>query len=139
MISCWRLEVGGWRLPLYYFDDSSTYRRPNLQPPTCNLQLTHLPPGFSFKRRTLCKTGRMERKHIDYYNKHENRSFSDQKQLITFSFNDDERTIVGAMEEKDNLIYLYEYRGKLVGTEFFISFSKQSISYKLIKVGEMSV
>jgi hypothetical protein len=81
----------------------------------------------------------MERKHIDYYNKHENRSFSDQKQLITFSFNDDERTIVGAMEEKDNLIYLYEYRGKLVGTEFFISFSKKSISYKLIKVGEASI
>jgi hypothetical protein len=81
----------------------------------------------------------MERKHIDYYTKHENRSFSDQKQLITYSFNDDERTIVGAMEEKDNLIYLYEYRGKLVGTEFFISFSKKSISYKLIKVGETMI
>ncbi|MEI9911500.1 MAG: hypothetical protein WDO71_18730 [Bacteroidota bacterium] len=78
----------------------------------------------------------MERKHIDYYTKHENRSFSDQKQVITYSFNDDERTIVGAMEEKDNLIYLYEYRGKLVGTEFFISFSKNSISYKLLKVAE---
>jgi hypothetical protein len=78
----------------------------------------------------------MERKHIDYYTKHENRSFSDQKRLITYSFNDTERTIVGAMEEKDNLIYLYEYRGKLVGTEFFISFSKQSISYKLINVSE---
>lgn len=81
----------------------------------------------------------MERKHIDYYTKHENRSFSDKKQLITYSFNDDERTIVGAMEEKDNLIYLYEYRGKLVGTEFFISFSKKSISYKLLKVGETSI
>ena len=78
----------------------------------------------------------MEKKHIDYYTKHKNRSFSDQKQLITYSFNDAERTIVGAMEEKDNLIYLYEYRGKLVGTEFFISFSKESIFYKLIKVGE---
>ncbi|HEY6503657.1 MAG TPA: hypothetical protein VIZ28_06740 [Chitinophagaceae bacterium] len=76
----------------------------------------------------------MERKHIDYYTKHENRSFSDQKQLITYSFNDDERTITGAMEEKGDLIYLYEFRGKFIGTEFFISFSKKSISYKLIKV-----
>jgi len=81
----------------------------------------------------------MERKHIDYYTRHESRSFSDEKQLITYSFNDDERTILGAMEEKDNLIYLYEYRGKLVGTEFFISFSKKSISYRLIKVGETNV
>ncbi|MEI9913162.1 MAG: hypothetical protein WDO71_28110 [Bacteroidota bacterium] len=82
----------------------------------------------------------MEKKHIDYYNtKHENRSFSDQKQSITYSFNDHERTIIGAMEEKDNLIYLYEYRGKLVGTEFFISFSKKSASYKLIRVGETTV
>ena len=81
----------------------------------------------------------MERKHIDYYTKNGGRSFSDEKQLITYSFNDDERTILGAMEEKDNLIYLYEYRGKLVGTEFFISFSKKSISYKLIKVGETNV
>ena len=78
----------------------------------------------------------MERKHIDYYTKHEGRSYSDQKQLITYSFNDHERTIVGAMEEKDNLIFLYEYRGKYIGTEFFISFSKKSISYKLIKVTE---
>jgi hypothetical protein len=81
----------------------------------------------------------MERKHIDYYTKYGNRSFSDEKQLITYSFNDDERTILGSMEEKDNLIYLYEYRGKLVGTEFFISFSKKSISYKLLKVGETAV
>lgn len=80
----------------------------------------------------------MERKHIDYYTKHENRSFSDKRQLITYSFNDDERTILGAMEEKDNLIYLYEFRGKYIGTEFFISFSKNSISYKLIRVGETS-
>ncbi len=79
----------------------------------------------------------MERKHIDYYTRHESRPFSEQRQLITYSYNDHERTIVGVMEEKDNLIYLYEYRGKLVGTEFFISFSKKSISYKLIKVGEV--
>jgi hypothetical protein len=78
----------------------------------------------------------MERKHVDYYAKQENKSFADQKQLITYSFNDHEKTIIGAMQEKDNLIYLYEYRGKYVGTEFFISFSKNSISYKLIKVAE---
>ena len=78
----------------------------------------------------------MERKHIDYYTKHENRSYSDQRLLITYSFNDDERTLIGGMEEKDNLIYLYEFRGNYIGTEFFISFSKHSTSYKLIKVGE---
>jgi hypothetical protein len=44
--------------------------------------------------------------------------------------------IVGIVEEKDNLIYLYEYRGKYVGIEFFISFSKQSTSYKLLTVSE---
>jgi hypothetical protein len=78
----------------------------------------------------------MERKHVDYYAKHENRSFSDQKQVITYSFLDHEKTIIGAMQEKGNLIFLYEYRGILIGTEFFISFSKNSISYKLIKVDE---
>jgi hypothetical protein len=81
----------------------------------------------------------MERKHFDYYAKHEDRSFFDQKQLITYSFNDNEKTITGAMKEKDNLIFLYEYRGEYVGTEFFISFSKNSISYKLIKVDEATV
>jgi hypothetical protein len=57
---------------------------------------------------------------------------------MTYSFNEKEQTIIGIMEEKENLIYLYEYRGKYVGVEFFISFSKESISYKLIKVNEMS-
>lgn len=42
------------------------------------------------------------------------------------------------MEEKEGQIYLFEYRGLYVGTEFFISFSKQSISYKLIEVNEMA-
>lgn len=56
--------------------------------------------------------------------------------MITYSFNEEERTIIGMMEEKEGLIYLYEYRGKFVGVEFFISFSKQSISYKLLKVNE---
>jgi hypothetical protein len=81
----------------------------------------------------------MERKHVDYYARHENRSFSDQKQVITYSFHDHEKTIIGAMQEKGNLIFLYEYRGTLIGTEFFISFSKTSISYKLIRVDEAIV
>ena len=81
----------------------------------------------------------MDRKHFDYYAKHENRSFSDQKQVIIYSFNDDEKKIIGAMIEKENLIFLYEYRGKYVGTEFFISFSKNSFSYKLIKIDEATI
>lgn len=81
----------------------------------------------------------MERKHFDYYSKHEISEISEQKQLITYSFNDHQKTIIGAMKEKDNLIFLYEYRGKYVGTEFFISFAKNSISYKLIKVDEAVV
>lgn len=76
-------------------------------------------------------------KHSNYYTDHEKRSFPDQKQLITYSFNEKEQTIVGTMEEREGLIFLYEYRGKYVGTEFFISFSKNSISYKLIKINEM--
>ncbi|MEO5563364.1 MAG: hypothetical protein ABIR18_08015 [Chitinophagaceae bacterium] len=78
----------------------------------------------------------MDRKHFEYYAKHETRAFSNQSQLITYSFNGDEKTIVGAIEEKNNLIFLYEYRGKYVGTEFFISFAKNSLSYKLIKIDE---
>lgn len=81
----------------------------------------------------------MDRKHFDYYAKQENRSFSDQKQLLTYSFNDVEKTIIGAMKEKGDLIFLYEYRGKYVGMEFFISFSKNSVSYKLIKIEEAAV
>jgi hypothetical protein len=37
----------------------------------------------------------MERKHVDYYAKHENRSFADQKQVITYSFNDHENDYWG--------------------------------------------
>jgi hypothetical protein len=80
----------------------------------------------------------MGTKNSNYYTSHEEKLFPDQKQSITYSFNDKERTIIGIMEEKEGLIFLYEYRGKYVGIEFFISFSKQSISYKLIKVKEMS-
>jgi hypothetical protein len=74
-----------------------------------------------------------------YYTDHKEKLFPDQKQLITYSFDNRERTIVGIMEERDGLIYLYEYRGKYVGIEFFISFSKTSIFYKLIKVDDMPV
>jgi hypothetical protein len=76
----------------------------------------------------------MNSKQVDYYAKLKPKMFSDHTQRITYSFNDDERTITGIMEEKEDFIYLYEYRGKFIGIEFFISFSKKSISYKLIKV-----
>lgn len=80
----------------------------------------------------------MDQKHSFYYRKLGIRTYSDQRQYITYSFNESEKTIRGAMEEKDNLIYLYEYRGKYIGNEFFISFSKESISYKLIKIEEIT-
>jgi hypothetical protein len=79
----------------------------------------------------------MHTKYFNYYASHEEKSFPDKKQLITYSFNEKEETIIGIMEEKEDLIYLYEYRGEYVGIEFFISFSKESVSYKLIKVNEM--
>jgi len=40
------------------------------------------------------------------------------------------------VQEKEDRIFLYEYRGKHIGTEFFISFSTSSVSYKLVKVGD---
>ncbi|MEI9943535.1 MAG: hypothetical protein WDN26_04880 [Chitinophagaceae bacterium] len=80
----------------------------------------------------------MNGKHVDYYSKLKPRLFSDQKQRITYSFNDIEKTITGVMQEKEGLIYLFEFRGNYIGIEFFISFSKNSISYKLIKVDEMT-
>lgn len=85
----------------------------------------------------LLKRSGMNTKHVNYYSKFQPRSFSDHKQLITYSFNDTERTITGIMQEREDLIYLYEYRGAFIGIEFFISFSKKSVSYKLIKVDEM--
>ena len=80
----------------------------------------------------------MRTKSFEYYTRHEKKSFPEQKQMITYTFNEKEHTITGIVEEKQGLIFLYEYRGKFVGTEFFISFSKESIMYKLIKVNEMS-
>jgi len=78
----------------------------------------------------------MTKSNFDYYSGHDTLSFSEHKQLITYTFNNIENTILGIMEEKKSYIYLYEYRGKYVGLEFFISFSKESVSYKLIKVTE---
>jgi len=78
----------------------------------------------------------MRSRNFNYYQRHEEKSFPEQKKLITYSFNQKEQTIIGIMEEKENLIYLYEYRGKFIGIEFFISFSKESISYKLLEVNE---
>lgn len=86
----------------------------------------------------LVKLSIMNSKQVDYYSKLKARLFSDHKQKITYSFNEMERTITGIVQEKEDLIYLYEYRGQYIGIEFFISFSKKSISYKLIKVDEMA-
>ena len=86
----------------------------------------------------LLKLSDMNTKQVNYYSKFKSRSFSDHKQRITYSFNDTERTITGIMQEREELIYLYEYRGQFIGIEFFISFSKKSVSYKLIKVDEMA-
>ena len=79
----------------------------------------------------------MRSKNFEYYTQKSDKAFSDQTQLITYSFNEKEQTIIGVVEEKGDLIYLYECRGKYIGIEFFISFSKTSISYKLIKVNEV--
>jgi hypothetical protein len=70
----------------------------------------------------------------NYYANHEEKLFPDQKQSITYSYNGTEQTIIGIIEEKNGFIYLYEYRGKYVGIEFFISFAKNSGTYKIIKV-----
>lgn len=69
---------------------------------------------------------------------HISKSVTDHLQNITFSIYGVERSIIGIMTEVENYIYLYEYRGKQTGTEFFISFSKNSISYKLINVQEIT-
>ncbi len=78
----------------------------------------------------------MKQNNFEYLVKHKSKSFSDTKQRITYSFNNVESTIVGAIEEDGNIICLYEYRGKYIGTEFLISFAKDSVSYKLINIDE---
>ncbi len=79
----------------------------------------------------------MKQENFEYITKHISRSFADAKQRITYSFNNVEHTIIGQVEENGNYICLYEYRGKYVGTEFLISFSRNSVSYKLINIEEM--
>jgi hypothetical protein len=78
----------------------------------------------------------LKQHNFEYLIKHKSKSFSDAKQRITYSFNNVENTIIGQVEEDGNLICLYEYRGKYIGTEFLISFSKNSVSYKLLTVEE---
>jgi len=81
----------------------------------------------------------LKQSNFEYLVKHKSKSFSDSKQRITYSFNNIESTIIGSLEEEGNIICLYEYRGKYIGTEFLISFAKDSVSYKLIKVDEKEV
>ncbi|MDE3253206.1 MAG: hypothetical protein KGO92_10400 [Bacteroidota bacterium] len=76
----------------------------------------------------------MTQGNFAYLTKHVSRTSSDPKQRITYSFHDVETTIIGKVEEINNNLCLYEYRGKYIGTEFLISFSKHSVSYKLISV-----
>ena len=78
----------------------------------------------------------LKQSNFEYIIKHKSKSFDDAKQRITYSFNNVESTIIGQVEEDGNNICLYEYRGKYIGTEFLISFSKDSVSYKLINVDE---
>jgi hypothetical protein len=82
----------------------------------------------------------MSGKQSEYFAKQDKDTLLDQEPVrFTYSFNNIEKTITGLVQEKENLIYLYEYRGKYIGTEFFISFSKESVSYKLIKVDKVEL
>lgn len=81
----------------------------------------------------------MDPKHLGYYATHQSKPYSSLQQLITYSFNDEVKSIFGYIEEKGNLIFLYEYRGKYIGTEFFISFAKSSVSYQLISITEAAL
>ncbi|MEO8173518.1 MAG: hypothetical protein ABI581_10560 [Sediminibacterium sp.] len=78
----------------------------------------------------------MKQSNFEYITKHKSKSFSEARQRITYSFNNVENTIIGQVEEDGNNISLYEYRGKYIGTEFLISFSRNSVSYKLINIDE---
>jgi len=80
----------------------------------------------------------MHGRSFKYYSQYEPRVLPDHKQLITYSFNEVVFTITGTMLERGDLIYLYEFRA-YIGNEFFISFSKKSISYKIIKIEDIGV
>ena len=78
----------------------------------------------------------MKQGHFDYLTNHKGKVFNSVRQRITYSYNDVENTIVGHLEEDGDIIWLYEYRGKYFGTEFLISFSRNSASYKLLSAEE---
>lgn len=78
----------------------------------------------------------MAQNQFDYINKHESKSFPEPEKRITYSYNDIEITILGQVETEGDIIRLYEYRGAFFGSEFLISFSKNSTSYKLLDVQE---
>lgn len=81
----------------------------------------------------------MKQGNFDYLTKRKAKVFADPQQRITYSYNNVENTIVGYVEEDGDLICLYEYRGKYFGTEFLISFSRHSASYKLLNAENTDV
>lgn len=95
------------------------------------MQLTSL-TCTTYNKKYILKNKAMYTLH-----QHTSRGVTDNLQAITYTVAGVEHTITGIMEEVDNYIYLYEYRGKQTGTEFFISFSKNSTSYKLLDVQEI--
>lgn len=70
----------------------------------------------------------------NYYTDFVKKALPEQQQVITFSYDEEEKTINGVLLEEADRVYLYEYRGRYIGHEFLISFSKDSIFYKLVKV-----
>jgi len=74
--------------------------------------------------------------NFDFLSRHKAKTFPDTPRRITYSYNNVENTIIGHIEEEGDLIWLYEYRGQYFGTEFLISFSRNSASYKLIGADE---
>lgn len=76
----------------------------------------------------------MKHQNFESLSHHRSKAFSNPSQRIVYSYNNEENTILGHVEEDGNFIWLYEDRGKFFGTEFLISFSKDSSTYKLIQV-----
>jgi hypothetical protein len=73
---------------------------------------------------------------FDYINQHKSKSFQEPEKRITYRYNDMEITILGHVETEGEIIRLYEYRGVHFGSEFLISFSKNSTSYQLLDIQE---
>jgi hypothetical protein len=78
------------------------------------------------------KNNHLKQGNFDYLTNHKGKVFTAARQRITYSYNNVENTIIGYVEENGDLICLYEYRGQYFGTEFLISFSRNSASYKLL-------